>query len=864
SSTAVQLPLTPDPSSDIENEAGGVHQNPAANKNLESLASVLSAEDAAEAPFPATAESQCSQTTCAKKLLETVENQQVRPLKTRGTTRNAAHPSPAIVNHPMQKRRPGRPRRPPLKPSNATNVYTAVTTAATKRKSSVDPLKASDSLPVSVDDGDGDAEAKHRWKRGKMEIADREYLQTEENHDRNDREGDDNEKDAPEEHLIVEQGTVCLACGVSQSCRWRIGPQGPKTLCNACGLRWINGGWLAGSFSTSARQGVPGPSSGRGRKATQPIKAVAAAARPASAAAGRLLSRKRATAAEATLMRRQDDEGEVSARHRCQDCGKMESSAWRRGPGGPSTLCNACGLRWRSKNPSLDFGPRVRGSNRQQKRILKSAAPKPPAVPRVKTMLRVKAARMTVASLLSADLSPSVAAADEVDRPAWLSKEFLRSGLYSNDLKAVTKRGPGRRIADKKGPAFQLPLPMHYGDAMLKTETDFFLTHDIIDGWERGMFNEAVQRNKVPEAFIRIRSNAFVERKPDKAAQTPVCNCTPPPNGEMGCKEDCFNRLAAMLADLMMFYECSPKHCPCGDKCSNQRFQKKEGIKELDVFWLTLLLTALSFHPRQTHKRGFGLRTLVPISRNQLIIEYRGEIISQNLCQERMQTAYKNGRNFYFLDYQHGEVVDACVKGTEARFVNHSCDPNCHIEKWSLNGELFIGIFSSRDISPGSELFYDYNFTTFSGAKTQNCHCGSAICRGVIGQRSMAVKTAPPEVQSSSSAKKGKRKANAKRVSRGSRKVGWKFRSLWFELFCGTNVLFEIWLQAGAGCRCCNCCHCAGIPEFDGRSFAPGPVNARRTTQNTIHGGNRPQYGLVAFAEPDTGEERPEGANTVS
>ncbi|RUP44687.1 hypothetical protein BC936DRAFT_149128 [Jimgerdemannia flammicorona] len=128
-----------------------------------------------------------------------------------------------------------------------------------------------------------------------------------------------------------------------------------------------------------------------------------------------------------------------------------------------------------------------------------------------------------------------------------------------------------------------------------------------------------------------------------------TCNCTPPPNGEMGCKEDCFNR--------MMFYECSPKYCPCGDQCSNQRFQRKEGVKELEVFW--------------TNKRGFGLRTHVPISRNQLIIEYRGEIISQSLCQERMQNAYKNGRNFYFLDYQHGEVVDACVKGTEARFVNH-------------------------------------------------------------------------------------------------------------------------------------------------------------------------------------------------
>lgn len=177
-------------------------------------------------------------------------------------------------------------------------------------------------------------------------------------------------------------------------------------------------------------------------------------------------------------------------------------------------LCNACGLRWRSKNPGLDFGPRVRGSNRQQKRILKSAVSKSPATPRVKAkphvkaVPRVKAARMTAASSLPIDLSPSAAAVDEVDRPVWLSKEFLRSGLYSNDLKAVMKRG--RRVAtDKKAPAFRFPLPMHYGEAMLNTETDFFLTLDIIDGWERGMFNEAVQRSKVPEAFIRIRNSKW-------------------------------------------------------------------------------------------------------------------------------------------------------------------------------------------------------------------------------------------------------------------------------------------------------------------------------------------------------------------
>jgi SET domain-containing protein len=84
----------------------------------------------------------------------------------------------------------------------------------------------------------------------------------------------------------------------------------------------------------------------------------------------------------------------------------------------------------------------------------------------------------------------------------------------------------------------------------------------------------------------------------------------------------------------------------------------------------------------QTNGRGWGLQTLTDIKAGQLITEYRGEIISQRLCEERLRTVYKDTNNFYFLDYQNGEVIDAAAKGSDARFVNHSCDPNCHIEKW--------------------------------------------------------------------------------------------------------------------------------------------------------------------------------------
>lgn len=61
---------------------------------------------------------------------------------------------------------------------------------------------------------------------------------------------------------------------------------------------------------------------------------------------------------------------------------------------------------------------------------------------------------------------------------------------------------------------------------------------------------------------------------------------------------------------------------------------------------------------------------------------------------ERMRTIYADYENYFFLNYDGDEVLDGCIKGTEVRFVNHSCDPNCHIEKWwVVRNECSIIIF---------------------------------------------------------------------------------------------------------------------------------------------------------------------------
>ncbi|KAJ3323641.1 Histone-Lysine N-Methyltransferase ash1l [Blyttiomyces sp. JEL0837] len=263
---------------------------------------------------------------------------------------------------------------------------------------------------------------------------------------------------------------------------------------------------------------------------------------------------------------------------------------------------------------------------------------------------------------------------------------------------------------------FKFPFPIYYGATLLETEEDFELPFDLVKFAElRASGNwtpmeVAEPKGKGGRNFTKIQKNIFVDRKPRKPKEIAICHCKviegPEPTG---CGEGCLNRC--------MFIECQDGWCPCGDACTNQAFQKNNDIAGIEVFW--------------TNGRGYGLRTTKELPASSLVIEYRGEIISSETCIERMNTIYAELENFYFLNYDNGEVIDACRKGTEARFVNHSCEPNCHIEKWSVDGEFRVGLFASKPIPAGTELTYDYRFEAFG--PMQRCLCGSENCRGFIG-----------------------------------------------------------------------------------------------------------------------------------
>jgi [histone H3]-lysine4 N-trimethyltransferase ASH1L len=105
-------------------------------------------------------------------------------------------------------------------------------------------------------------------------------------------------------------------------------------------------------------------------------------------------------------------------------------------------------------------------------------------------------------------------------------------------------------------------------------------------------------------------------------------------------------------------------------------------------------------------------------------------------------------------------IIDA-TKGSIARFVNHSCKPNCRMVKWIVAGKPRMALFAGdRPIMTGEELTYDYNFDPFSAKNVQECRCGSDNCRGILGPRPKDQKAVKESVKDTvkSKVKGGKRK----------------------------------------------------------------------------------------------------------
>lgn len=108
------------------------------------------------------------------------------------------------------------------------------------------------------------------------------------------------------------------------------------------------------------------------------------------------------------------------------------------------------------------------------------------------------------------------------------------------------------------------------------------------------------------------------------------------------------------------------------------------------------------------------------------IVEYKGKLISKELSDKKSDIHKEKGELWIFTLNDKFDI-DASRGGNEAKFINHSCDPNCEAVNYD---DEEIWIESIRDIKQGEELQYDYGFDEPDAAFP--CLCNSKNCRGWI------------------------------------------------------------------------------------------------------------------------------------
>ncbi|KAJ2904832.1 SET domain-containing protein [Zalerion maritima] len=131
---------------------------------------------------------------------------------------------------------------------------------------------------------------------------------------------------------------------------------------------------------------------------------------------------------------------------------------------------------------------------------------------------------------------------------------------------------------------------------------------------------------------------------------------------------------------------------------------------------------------------NWGLFTLENIPKDDMIIEYVGEKVRQQISEIREQRYLKSGLgSSYLFRIDDNWVIDATKKGGIARFINHSCQPNCKANIIRVEGTKRIVIYALRDIAMNEELTYDYKFEREIGAVDRiPCLCGTAACKGFL------------------------------------------------------------------------------------------------------------------------------------
>jgi hypothetical protein len=138
-------------------------------------------------------------------------------------------------------------------------------------------------------------------------------------------------------------------------------------------------------------------------------------------------------------------------------------------------------------------------------------------------------------------------------------------------------------------------------------------------------------------------------------------------------------------------------------------------------------------------RAGLGLFAAQPIAKGACVIEYTGKLLTDE--------EYEVSSSRYLFDVGGGKVLDGSPRSNRARYINHSCVPNC--EPDLHKGRVYI--FALRDIAPGEELAYNYGEEYFDEFLGENCRCPKCMPdypakAAPAFQEAAAAAARPPEV----------------------------------------------------------------------------------------------------------------------
>ena len=136
---------------------------------------------------------------------------------------------------------------------------------------------------------------------------------------------------------------------------------------------------------------------------------------------------------------------------------------------------------------------------------------------------------------------------------------------------------------------------------------------------------------------------------------------------------------------------------------------------------------------RRSTVHGNGVFAVQDIAEGETLIEYKGEVIDWKEALRRHPHDPSQPNHTFYFHIDDGRVIDGNVNGNAARWINHSCDPNCEADE--VNGRVYIKAL--RNIAAGEELNYDYGLIIDEPYTPKllaefPCWCGSENCRGTL------------------------------------------------------------------------------------------------------------------------------------